>query len=115
MIAVTERELLDRIDWQERLASRDPRAAHPLIVFLYTPLCGTCSAARRMLEVAEQLLPETAILEADVNFMPNMVEKYKIRSVPGLLAVSGRLEQPQFLYRMGSVQDILAFIKGAMT
>ncbi|MEK3735403.1 thioredoxin family protein [Paenibacillus sp. FSL M8-0334] len=114
MIAVTERELLERIEWQERLAGRDSEAASPLIVFLYTPLCGTCSAARRMLEVVEQLLPDAAVLEADVNFMPNVVDKYRVRSVPGLMAVSGRLEQPQFLYRMGSVQDILSFIKGAM-
>lgn len=29
----------------------------PLVLFLYTPLCGTCKAARRMIEVAEHLLP----------------------------------------------------------
>lgn len=33
------------------------QAGEPLVVFLHTPLCGTCKAARRMLEVAAHLLP----------------------------------------------------------
>lgn len=114
MIVVTERELIERLEWQERLAQRDTQAS-PIIVFLYTPLCGTCGAARKMLDVAEQLLPEDTLLEADVNFIPSVVQRYQIRSVPALLAVSGRPEQPpQMLYRMGSVQDILNFIRGVI-
>lgn len=114
MIAVTERELIERLEWQERLLQRD-KYASPMIIFLYTPLCGTCGAARKMLDVSEQLLPEGTLLEADVNFLPTMVQKYQVRSVPALLAVTGKSEDPpQLLYRMGSVQDILTFIRGVI-
>lgn len=114
MISVTERELIERLVWQERLIQRDKEAS-PIIVFLHTPLCGTCVAARKMLEVTEQLLPEGILLEADVNFMPVVVEQYQIRSVPALLAVAGTPDDPpQVLYRMGSVQDILSFARGVI-
>lgn len=111
MITVTERELIERLDWQQRLAQRDKQTS-PMIVFLYTPLCGTCGAARKMLDVTERLIPEGVLLEADVNFCPTVVQRYQIRSVPALLAMSGRTDEPpRILYRMGSVQDTLNFIR----
>ncbi|GAB6930163.1 hypothetical protein JCM10914A_41460 [Paenibacillus sp. JCM 10914] len=113
MIEVTERELLERIDWQERLAKRD-NIMNPIIVFLTTPLCGTCAAARKMINVAEHVLTESELLEADVNFLPLTVERYQIRSVPAILAVNPKAtapEQYEVLYRMGSVQDILDFVR----
>lgn len=114
MIAVTERELFERLEWQERLIQRDKEPS-PVIVFLYTPLCGTCGAARKMLDVTELLLPEGTLLEADVNFLPAVVQQYQIRSVPALLAVTGLPEEPpRMLYRMGSVQDILNFVRGVI-
>lgn len=114
MISVTERELMERLAWQKRLVQRDTQTS-PVIVFFHTPLCGTCVAARKMLDVAEKLLPEGMILEADVNFMPEIVQQYQIRSVPALLAVAGTPDDsPQVLYRMGSVQDILSFARGVI-
>ncbi|WP_054955804.1 thioredoxin family protein [Paenibacillus dakarensis] len=114
MITITERELLERLEWQERLLQRG-KPASPMIVFLYTPLCGTCGAARRMLDVTEKLLPDELILEADVNFLPAVVQRFQIRSVPALLAISGKpQEPPKMLYRMGSVQDILNYIRGVI-
>lgn len=114
MIAVTERELIERLEWQERLVQRDKHHP-PMIVFFYTPLCGTCGAARKMLDVTEQLLPDGTLLEADVNFMPAVVQRYQIRSVPAILALTGKPEDsPRILYRMSSVQDILTFIRGVI-
>lgn len=115
MIEVDQRELLERIAWQKRLLERDNRA-EPVIVYLYTPLCGTCAAARKMLDVAKLLLPEEILLQGDVNFLPEIVRRYQIRSVPALLAVTGRPQEPfRVLYRMGSVQEILKFVKGVLT
>lgn len=111
MKAVSEQELLNRLEWQQRLAGRKIEG-EPIVVFLYTPLCGTCAAARRMLDVAEHMLPDTTILEADVNFLPRLVERYRIRSVPALMIDRGMPgKEPDVLYRMGSVQDILNFVR----
>ncbi len=72
MRSLDEKQLLEEL-W---------RKGEPLAVFLHTPFCGTCKVARRMLEVAEHLLPEGLLAEADVNMTPTVVEQYKIRSVP---------------------------------
>ena len=86
--------------------------ADPVIVFLHTPLCGTCAAARKMIEIVEHVVPDMKLLEADVNFLPGIVERYQIRSVPALLAVqSSAGAVPAVLYRMGSVQDIASFVR----
>ncbi len=111
MIEVTQRELTERLEWQERLTKRDANA-DPVIVFLHTPFCGTCAAARKMINIVEHVVPDVQLLEADVNFLPDIVERYQIRSVPALLAIqSSPLVAPEVLYRMGSVQDIVSFVR----
>jgi thioredoxin 1 len=57
----------------------------PFVVFVHTPLCGTCLAARRMLTVAKEIVPEVPILSANVNMMPDIAQKFQIESVPCLL------------------------------
>ncbi|MBT2287935.1 thioredoxin family protein [Paenibacillus albidus] len=88
-------------------------AGPPLVVFVYTPLCGTCKAARRMLEVAEHLLPSAvAVVAANVNMMPGLVSKYRISSVPALMVVPGSRDvAPVIHYSLGSVERILDYIR----
>ncbi|KOP68787.1 thiol-disulfide isomerase [Bacillus sp. FJAT-18019] len=113
MIEVTQRELMERIEWQERMANRNMKA-DPLIVFLHTPLCGTCAAARKMIDIVEHIEQDMNLLSADVNFLPSIVERFQIRSVPALLVVPSKPRSvPQVLYRMGSVQDIITFLRSA--
>ncbi|WP_340023917.1 thioredoxin family protein [Paenibacillus sp. FSL K6-1096] len=99
---------------QTELLALLAQPGEPLVVFLYTPLCGTCKAARRMLEVAEHLLPpDLRIAEGNVNLLPQLVQSLKISSVPALLAVpSDRSAEPNILYSIGSVERVLAFIRG---
>lgn len=56
-------------------------------LYLYTPLCGTCQVAGKMLSVVEQLMPHYNWLKADLNFMPALAEQYSIESVPCLLVI----------------------------
>ena len=79
MIEVTRRELTERLEWHERLTKRDAKA-DPVIVFLHTPFCGTCAAARKMINIVEHVVPDVRLLEADVNFLPDIVERYQIRA-----------------------------------
>ncbi|MBP2112584.1 thioredoxin family protein [Paenibacillus silagei] len=85
----------------------------PLVLFLHTPLCGTCKAARRMIEVAEHLLPpDLVIAEGNVNMLPDLVNTYQISSVPALLAVSAdRSAEPDIIYSIHSVERVLAYIR----
>lgn len=88
-------------------------AGSPLAVFFYTPLCGTCGAARRMLEVAEHLLPpEVVVAAGNVNQLPGLVARYRISSVPALLVVSAdRGAEPDIYYSMVSVERMLEYIR----
>jgi thiol-disulfide isomerase/thioredoxin len=56
-------------------------------LYLYTPLCGTCQVAGKMLSVVEQLLTQHKWLKADLNFVPALAEQYSIESVPCLLVI----------------------------
>ncbi|GAF07541.1 hypothetical protein JCM16418_1559 [Paenibacillus pini JCM 16418] len=65
-----------------------------------------------MLEVAEHLLPPGIVADADVNMMPQLVQDYKISSVPALLVVdSEREQQPTIRYDMVSVEELLKEIR----
>ncbi|MFE4709477.1 thioredoxin family protein [Paenibacillus sp. NPDC056722] len=89
----------------------------PLVVFLHTPLCGTCKVAHRMLEIAGHLLPEDLVIhEANVNMLPEIVGSYRISSVPALLVAQAyRLTPPEVHYAMSSVERVLEYIRRGIT
>ncbi|NNV06552.1 thioredoxin [Geobacillus sp. MMMUD3] len=56
-----------------------------LALYLYTPLCGTCQLARRLLVIIEQLFPTLPFYETDINYIPKQAVEWQISSVPCLL------------------------------
>lgn len=56
-------------------------------VYFYTPLCGTCRVAGKMLEIVAQILPELKLGKADLNYYPSLSRKYEVESVPCLLLI----------------------------
>lgn len=81
-------------DW-ERAMESDQTAAF----YLFTPLCGTCMVASRMLSVVGELLPSLPLGKADLNYTGQLAADYEIESVPCLL-----------IYRKGQpVEKIYAF------
>ncbi|WP_243290392.1 thioredoxin family protein [Bacillus sp. FJAT-47783] len=55
------------------------------ILYLYTPLCGTCQLAKKMLTVVDTAIPSLNIFMKDLNYIPTYAEKWEIESVPCLL------------------------------
>jgi thiol-disulfide isomerase/thioredoxin len=53
--------------------------------YLYTPFCGTCALAGKMLAVVCELLPELSVGKANINYLPELAEAFAIESVPCLL------------------------------
>ena len=107
MKAMNEVELLEALK----------SSGEPLVVFLHTPLCGTCKAAERMLEVAAHLLPaELQMVGGNVNMLPNLVQQYRITSVPALLVASAERENdPNVYYSMVSVERVLEYIRSVIS
>ncbi|MFK4342473.1 MULTISPECIES: thioredoxin family protein [unclassified Paenibacillus] len=85
-----------------------------LALFVYTPMCGTCAATRRMLEVAEHLLPQGVVVQSNINYIPELVQEYRISSVPALLLYNGENGSPEIIYKMESVEHLLSRIRSVV-
>ncbi len=57
--------------------------------YLYTPMCGTCAVASKMINIVEQLLPQIQFGKANMNFMEPLAYEHQIESVPCLLISDG--------------------------
>ncbi|MEW9109390.1 thioredoxin family protein [Cytobacillus gottheilii] len=80
-------------------------------IYLYTPMCGTCQMAGKMLTVVNELLTESAIRKADLNYMPTLAEKWNVESVPCLLIVHNG-EVTEKIYAFHSVPYLLEKMSG---
>ncbi len=67
-------------DW-DRIRSEQTDA----VFYLYTPMCGTCAVASKMMTVIEELRPNLIIGAADLNYVQGIAVDYEIESVPCLL------------------------------
>ncbi|MGG1661095.1 thioredoxin family protein [Brevibacillus sp. NRS-1366] len=54
-------------------------------LFVYTPMCGTCKLAERMLNVTSEALPTVSIYQLNINTAHAFVEHCQVTSVPALL------------------------------
>ncbi len=67
-------------EWQTVVKNAEVAA-----LYLYTPMCGTCAVASKMMNVIEELLPNVPIGMANINYTRNIAYDYEIESVPCLL------------------------------
>ncbi|RKP56919.1 thioredoxin [Cohnella endophytica] len=82
----------------------------PFAVFVHTPLCGTCQAAKRMLAVAAEVVPELHLASANLNLMPELAQQFRIESVPCLL-VKRKTGEWIKQYRFPSVTEIVETLR----
>ncbi|WP_062046875.1 thioredoxin family protein [Bacillus sp. JCM 19034] len=73
MIEITVDEVNSRIKNREEV-----------YLFIYTPLCGTCSLAKRMMDVVEEMLPSLQISSMNLNQAPDFAQTWEVKSVPAL-------------------------------
>lgn len=55
------------------------------LLYLYTPMCGTCQVAGKMTEVVSELFPKLIWGKCDLNYLPSFAKQWEIESVPCLL------------------------------
>ncbi|WOV89218.1 thioredoxin family protein [Sporosarcina oncorhynchi] len=90
-----------REQWEDRKKST------PISVFyLYTPMCGTCAVASRMMDVIAAMKPELPIGKADLNYIEDLAVDYTIESVPCLL-IQKDGEITEKIYAFHSVPHLL--------
>lgn len=96
-------------EWQEQLANEAVTA-----FYLYTPMCGTCAVASKMMDVAQELLPDFPMGKANLNYMESVAYEYEIESVPCLL-ISKDGEVVEKLYAFQSVLNVYELLKKQLT
>lgn len=76
------------------------------LFYLYTPICGTCNVASKMMDVVVAMKPDLPIGKADLNYIQDVAMDYEIESVPCLLITKdGEIREK--IYAFQSVPDLL--------
>ena len=73
-----------------------------VITLAYTPICGTCQVAKRMLEVLATLLPDLTFTKINLNYDEQFSRDYEIMSVPCLIIYCDK-ECKEKIYALNSV------------
>lgn len=95
----TADEVTERIE-QDELA----------ILYVYTPLCGTCQLASKMITIVEATLPSLSIGKINLNYAPHLATTYQIESVPCLFIFqNGQLQKR--VYAFQSVEHLYYELK----
>ena len=68
-----------RKEWEANISQ-----SNITLFYLYTPMCGTCQVAHKMMEVVQELV-DVPIGQANINFIQDVANDYQIESVPCLL------------------------------
>ena len=80
------------------------------LMYLYTPMCGTCQVASKMMDVLQSLCPSVTIGKADLNYMPEIARALEIQSVPCLLVIKNG-EIIKIAYAFHSVPYLYEMVK----
>jgi len=73
--------------------------------FLFTPLCGTCKLAERMLEIIITMQPTLPLYKSNINFLPQLSQEWQIQSVPCIIIKEAGKEK-RMIYRMQAVDEL---------
>lgn len=76
------------------------------LFYLYTPMCGTCQVASKMMLVVNELKKDLPIGRADLNYLEDLAIDYEIESVPCLL-IAEKGEVKEKIYAFQSIPYLL--------
>lgn len=79
------------------------------LLYIYTPMCGTCQVASKMMQVINEIVPYS-IGQANLNYESNLAKDYEIESVPCLLIAKEGIVYKK-IYAFQSVPFLLETIK----
>jgi thiol-disulfide isomerase/thioredoxin len=94
------------IEWNEEQLDNVLKEKGEAAVFFYTPLCGTCQMAKKMVMVAEAMIEGAEVGMCNLNFMPAKASRYEIESVPCLIIVKEQEIQKK-MYAFHSIEHVL--------
>ncbi|MFJ7639349.1 thioredoxin family protein [Peribacillus sp. NPDC097264] len=97
-------------EWKEEDFKQAVDQGNTFSLYLYTPLCGTCQVASRMLSITLELFPEMKAGKMNMNYVQTLAERYEIESVPCLLLFEkGKMTKK--IYAFQSVPYLYGLLK----
>ena len=86
-------------EWTEEEVKLAVEQGKTFCLYVYTPMCGTCQVASKILTVSLDLVPQLEVRQNEYKLFSRIGKTYEIESVPCLL-----------LFKNGSLQNkIYAF------
>ena len=97
-------------EWNKEAIERRITEKDTFVLYLYTPICGTCQVASKMLVVLDELMSNLPFGQSNVNYLKDLAEELKIESVPCLLIYKqGELQKR--IYAFQSVPYLLEVVR----
>lgn len=95
------------IEWKEKQLTILNEGIY--IMYLYTPMCGTCQVAKKMLTVVDELLSDLDIHSINLNYYPEEAKELGIESVPCLLIFKdGKIMERVYAFQsVGYLYDLI--------
>ncbi len=84
-----------------------------VLLYIYTPMCGTCQLASKMLTIASELLSDHPLGKINLNYQPEIAEHWGIESVPCLLIIK-KENLIRKIYAFHSVPHLIENIKSTI-
>lgn len=97
-------------EWSTEQWETAKQSGEKTAFYLYTPMCGTCAVASKMMSIIEQLLPQLQIGKANINFLEHIAYEHQIESVPCLLITDGG-KVTEKIYAFQSVPFLYELLK----
>lgn len=72
-------------EWTETKVNLILDQGSTFCLYVYTPMCGTCQVASKILTISLELVPQLLVGKMNINFFPDIARQYEIESVPCLL------------------------------
>lgn len=98
------------IEWDQKKLDDFINQKNTGLVYLYTPFCGTCQVAGKMLSIVEEVIPGLPIGKVNLNYMNELAEKWMVESVPCLVFMENG-EVIEKVYAFHSVPFLVEKIK----
>lgn len=87
-------------EWTKEQITHLINEKHSGIVYFYTPMCGTCQVAGKMLEIVESIVPTITYGKVNLNYCEELASEFLIESVPCLLFISaGKVQEKIYAFQ----------------